>query len=281
MALLAPLPLRLLRLLGWALGRFLFMLARARRHIVLTNLRLCFPELNESQRKALAQQHFVCFSQSVLDRAWLWQRSRSVLRSRLHIVGDTSVLLGTTPVVVFGPHFIGLDAAGIALTERFPLSYLSIFTPQRSKTVEAWIQSGRNRFGNMHSVSRYENQKNLLRKLRQGSRLFLLPDLDFGLRDSVFVPFFGTNAATLTSLGRFAELGGARVISVFAEMVPDGYLIHVHNDWTDFPGPSALHNALRMNQTLERYVRTMPAQYYWLHKRFKTRPEGEASVYGP
>ena len=279
MRVLAWLPLPLIRGLGAVLGRVLYALAKERRHIALTNLRLCFPQWSEAKLEQVSRQHFVCVMQSLLDRAWLWHAPVQVLKKRLQVSGDQSFLQQEGGVVVFAPHFVGLDAGGVALTLVQDLPMSSIYVPQRGQALDDWVRHGRNRNGRNRLYERHAGVKPLVAGLRQGEKLYLLPDMDFGAAESVFVPFFGVQAATLPSLSRFARLGRAQVLTVVSRMTPQGYRIEVGQPWTDFPSEDVMVDTERMNQALEAQVQTMPEQYYWVHKRFKTRPPGSAPVY--
>lgn len=279
MRLIAHWPLPVVRALGAALGAMLWVLAPSRRRIALVNLRLCFPELGEAERRRLAWRHFIAFGRAVLDRSWLWHADLALLRRRLQVEGDLQALSAPGAVVVFAPHFVGLDAGGVALSCVHQLPMASIYVPQNGAAMDEWVRNGRNRAGHNPLYERHQGVKAILSGLRQGQRLYLLPDMDFGPAESVFVPFFGVPAATLPSLSRFARLGRARVVSVFTRMTPGGYRIEVSSAWTDFPSDDVLADTARMNETLAQAIRTMPEQYHWVHRRFKTRPEGEPGVY--
>ena len=276
---LAFLPLAWIRFLGAALGWVLYPLVASRRHVVLTNLAVCFPALSQSERRRLAKQIFVCFSQALLDRAWLWHAPRSWVQRRLQLTGAVHELAGCDPAVVFLPHFVGLDAAWAGMALALPRPSTTIYTDQSNKRVDQWILHGRQRFGHLRLFGRIEGVKPIVAALRQGQPLYLLPDMDFGPDESVFVPFYGVQTATVPSLTRFARLGRAKVVPVLPRITDWGYEVQVLPAWSDFPSHDAVQDTARMNARLQDYIATMPAQYYWVHKRFKTRPEGEASMY--
>ena len=283
MRLLAPLPLPLLRSLGWLLGWLLYALAGSRRHVVKTNLALCFPSRPAAWRQRMAYQTFVYFAQAWLDRSWLWHGSEALLRRRLSLGGDPQQLQGLKPTVIFSPHFVGLDAGWTALTLQLPRQFTTIYTDQANKTVDAWILAGRRRFGGARLFGRAEGVKPIIAALRDGQPLYLLPDMNFGPEESVFVPFFGVSAATVPSLSRFARLASvreaARVVPVLTCMTPSGYRVDVLPAWSDVPSEDAVADTVLMNRRLQGYIDTMPAQYYWVHRRFKDRPPGERPVY--
>lgn len=279
MRVLSWLPLAWIRALGHGLGVFLFAVARPRRRVALRNLALCFPERTDDERIHLARQTFIHFAQAWLDRSWLWHAPVAVLRRQLRITGAIDALEGSAPTVLFMPHFVGLDAGWMALTQEVAREFTTIYARQSNATVDAWILAGRQRFGRLRAFGQHDGVKTIVAALRQGDPLCLLPDMDLGARESVFVPFFGVPTATVPSLSRFASLGRAQVVPVVTRMTPTGYDAEVHAAWEGFPTGDAVADTARMNRELEAIIRTMPDQYYWVHKRFKTRPPGDASVY--
>ena len=276
---LAPLPLGVVRALGNALGRLLFVAARPRRRIALTNLRLCFPHWTEAERVALARRNFVYFTQAFLDRSWLWHGDPAVVRQRLRITGAVDDLTREGAVVMFAPHFYGMDAGGSAVMQQIDRPACTIYSTQPNVALDQWMQRGRQRFGDATLLSRTEGVKPIVRALREGKMLYLLPDMDLGPHESVFVPFYGVPTATVPSLSRFARLGHARVVPVITRLTDFGYEVKVHPAWPDYPTADATADAALMNRHLQDYIDEMPEQYYWVHKRFKTRPPGEPSLY--
>ena len=279
MRLLARLPLPVLRALGAVTGRVLYATARKRRHIALVNLRLCYPDWSAERLHAVAQRSFILFSQALLDRAWLWHADPAVVRARLRITGATQDLTREGAVVMFAPHFYGMDAGGSAVMDQIERPACTIYSTQSSPAVDAWMRAGRLRFGRATLLSRQDGLKPVVRALREGQMLYLLPDMDLGPQESIFVPFFGIPTATVPSLPRFAKLGGARVVPVVTRLTPDGYEVRVHPAWQHYPSDDVSADTARMNAELQAWIDTMPEQYYWVHKRFKTRPPGEPSVY--
>jgi KDO2-lipid IV(A) lauroyltransferase len=276
---LAFLPLSWVRALGAGLGWVLYGLIGARRRVVQANLALCFPDLSEAQRRKLALETFVCFSQAWLDRAWLWHGPKAWVQRRVQMTGAVHELAGTAPTVVFMPHFVGLDAAATGAALATQRTSLTIYTNQSNPLVDQWILQGRQRFGHARLFGRKDGIKSIVAALREGQPLYLLPDMDFGPDESVFVPFYGVPTATVPSLSRFARLGRAKVVPLLARITATGYEVEVLPAWTDFPSADPVADTALMNARLQAYIATMPAQYYWVHKRFKTRPPGEPSLY--
>jgi Kdo2-lipid IVA lauroyltransferase/acyltransferase len=279
MRLLALLPLAWVRALGRLLGVVLYGLARARRRVVLINLGLCFPQLGERQIRMAARDTFVHFAQAWLDRGWLWNSPPAVLRRRLVLSGSLEELAGTTPTVIFAPHFFGLDAGWTALTSTSARSFTTIYSNQVDAVLDAWILAGRKRFGSPRLFGRDDGLKPVVQALRAGQPLYLLPDMNITRQESVFVPFYGVPTATLTSLSRFASLGRAKVVPVITRMTDTGYEVQVMEAWAGFPSGDLTADAATMNRILQSYIDSMPTQYYWVHKRFKVRPAGAAPVY--
>ncbi len=279
MRLLAKLPLSWIRAMGWLIGWVLYGVAVPRRRVVATNLALCFPQYSARQRRGLTVQTFIYFAQAWLDRSWLWHGSQTIVRERLRLTGAVGELDGHESTILFAPHFVGMDAGATALSIQVPRQFNTIVTPQRSPVIDAWISAGRQRFGNAQLFDRFDGVKKIVASLRAGEPLYLLPDMNFGPQESIFVPFYGVPAATVPSLSRFARLGRAKVVPVLTRMTPRGYEVELLEHWRGFPSDDSAADTALMNQRLERYIDTMPAQYYWVHKRFKTRPPGEPPVY--
>lgn len=279
MRLIAPLPLPIVRGMGWLLGQLLYLLIWPRRKIVRVNLSLCFPSMPPLERKQLERQVFVRFAQAWLDRSWLWHGSREQLAQRLQVTGDVRALTDEPRLVLFSPHFVGLDAGGVAITKEQMRPLCSIYASQRNAVVDAWILEGRKRFGGLRLFARMEGVREIAASVEAGEALYLLPDMDFGVHGAEFVPFFGVNAATVTSLSRFSRLCKAKVITLSNRMTAQGYEVNFSAPWENFPTRDAKLDTERMNRELEALVKLAPDQYYWVHKRFKTRPQGEPSVY--
>ena len=279
MRVLGRLPLDWLRALGLLLGCVLYVLIVPRRRVATTNLRLCFPALSKRQIRSRVLRTFVHFAQAWLDRGWLWHGSPELVRARLQLTGAVDVLQGDAPVVIFAPHFVGLDAGWTALTQQLPRRFTTIYTNQADQVIDAWILAGRQRFGRVRLFGRVQGVKAIVAALRAGDPLYLLPDMNYGPQESVFVPFYGVAEATVPSLSRFARLARAKVVPVITRMTRQGYEVQVMPAWADFPSDDALADTALMNQRLQAYIDTMPDQYFWVHKRFKDRPPGVPGVY--
>ncbi len=274
------LPLPVLGRIGKGVGTLLFYVMSRRRKITLTNLRLCLPDLSEQDRRRIAKEHFQAYARSIFERALLWWAPEARLRKLIVIESPVPIeALPSQPTILLCPHFVCLDVAATALSMYKP--GCSIYTSQRNKVFDQALRKGRQRFHPITLLSREQGVKPILRAIKQGLPFFMLPDMDFGRKDAEFVPFFGIPAATLTAPARIAATTGARVIPVIATFLPDyqGWKIKLYPAWQDYPGSDMLAATRRMNAFIEERVLETPAEYFWTHKRFKTRPEGEASVY--
>jgi Kdo2-lipid IVA lauroyltransferase/acyltransferase len=274
------LPLALLAPLGRAAGLLLYALAEERRRVVLTNLQLCFPDLREAQRVQLARNHFAVFTRSLLEHGILWWGSRERVLRMVRVEGlEHWLAIRERPVIWLSPHFVGLDMGGIRLTAEFPL--VSVYSKQKNPVFEAVLLHGRTRLGPTELYSRQDGIRPVAKAIKKGLPFYYLPDMDFGERDSMFVPFFGVPAATITGLARIAAMTGAVVVPAVTTQLPggDGYVLRFYPAWDHYPGGDLAADTRRMNAFIEERVREMPEQYYWLHKRFKTRPPGEQKIY--
>jgi len=279
MAALAHLPLGVIRAVGSLTGHAFYAVSARRRGVVLTNLKACFPHLDESQRRCLAKAHFVLLGQSLWDRAWLWHAPESVVNKRMGFSGDFTVFDDPRPLIVLAPHFIGLDAGGLAMTQIKGISMAFVFVPLRNRFVEDWVMRGRNRSGRVRSVPRNDGALPLLQVLKEGMRLHYSPDMDFGMHGAQWTDFFGVSAATTYSLPRLAKLSQARVCMLVTRLTPSGYEVEIGPVWPSYPSGNITADTWTMNQAIEAQVKTSVEQYYWVHKRFKTRPQGEPPFY--
>jgi KDO2-lipid IV(A) lauroyltransferase len=282
MWLLQCLPLAVQATLGRGLGSLLYPLARRRRNIALRNIGLCFPEQTPEQHERLAREHFQWLGRSLLERGLLWFASPERLRRLIHIEGDVTLAeRSERPVMWLVPHFMALDVAGAAVLLFQKRRGISIYQAQSNPVMDAAIRRGRLRLGNAEIFPRDDSAKALLRAIRRGDAFFNLPDMDFGERDAAFVPFFGVPAATLLAPSRLARALDMIVQPVVAETLPggQGYRVNFMPPWTEFPTDDALADTAAMNRWIESEIRRAPAQYLWVHKRFKTRPAGQPSLY--
>lgn len=276
------LPLRLLHALARGVGWLAYYAVKPRRRVGLINLRLCYPEWSEARRRALLKQHFGHMAMLILEYGLYWYASADRLKRMVdyqdkHHLDDA--LSAGDKVILLYPHFTAFEAAVYALNQDLFLT--SMYSHQKNRALDARILQGRHRYRNVFLIARNEGLRAIVKRLKNSPDPFVyLPDQDFGRKESVFVPFFGVSTATVPGLSRIAALTGAKVIPAIPTRQPDGrVLLRFYPPWSDFPSGDVLADTERMNAFIEARVREQPAQYFWLHKRFKTRPEGAAAVY--
>jgi Kdo2-lipid IVA lauroyltransferase/acyltransferase len=263
---------RLIGYLGWsAVG--------SRRRVTLANLRACFPDLDEAARRQLGRAVFRNFVRATIDHSVLWKGSRQDVERLVRLEGLKRLTeLGNGPVIMLAPHFVGLDAGAVRLTTE--ISAVSIYARQSNPVWDRWLAHGRSRFMPQRLIARRGwDLRAVVRAMRDGLPFYYLPDIDGGASNSIFAPFMGVSAATLPMVSRLARMIGARVMMMVTEQTPDGYVLHVEPPWDNFPGASVEEDTERMNREIERWVRRLPDQYLWTHRRFKTRPPGAPSIY--
>ena len=275
------LPLGAQAAIGNALGSLLFWLIPERRRVTRINLAKCFPRMEPAARERLARAHFRAFTRSFVERGLLWWAPRARIERLIRIEGLEHLrALGGAPAILFVPHFVGLDAGGTRVTAEVDI--VAMFARQKDRRFTRLLARGRTRFGEQRLVSRQEGVRAAIQAMRRDKRPFYyLPDLDHGPRDAVFVPFFGVPAATVPGLSRIAQLAGAKVLPCVTRMLPGGggYVVRIEAPWADFPTDDVEADTRRMNAYIEKVALEMPEQYLWMHKRFKTRPPGEARLY--
>lgn len=277
------LPAAALGRLGDGLGLLLHAVAGSRIGVGLTNLRLCFPELDEAARRRLLRAHFRALGRATLQETVSWWGGRDEVErlTRFEGVEHLEPHLGK-PLIWLAPHFVGLNIGGVRVTAAHA-PIVSLYAAIKNPHIDRLMLHARTRFGRGEArsemYSRQDGIKPVIRAIRKGLPFYYLPDMDYGPRDAVFVPFFGTPAATITGLSRLARATGAVVVPCVTLRAGDGYVTRFYPAWENFPSDDVAADTRRMNAFIEDRIREMPEQYFWLHKRFKTRPTGEASLY--
>ena len=271
------LPLTVLSRVGAMTGSILFWLIPERRKVTRINLAKCFPDKSAKERETLARAHFRAFTRAFIEQGILWWSSKRRIRELVVLEGLEN-LKGHARTIVFAPHFVGFEATLARLALDFPVSMM--YSRQKDPVFEARLYKGRTRFGGV-MLPRQAGIKSGIEIIESGTLYYYLPDLDFGPNRSVFVPFFGVPAATVTGLAYIARTTGAAVVPCVTRLLPGGggYVARLYPAWSDFPTGDDHVDARRMMAFVEERVLEMPEQYFWLHKRFKTRPEGEARFY--
>ena len=273
------LPLKWIGAIGAALGSILYRFGRGR--VTRVNLALCFPEMSERERHDLGLKHFRMLGRNAVELSVMVWGSERELLELIQVEGLDHLKAaaeGGKPVIALAPHFIGLNMGGIRVAHEYP-GTSSIYSKQKNPVLDRIFLKARTRFGNPHLVSRQEGLRSVIRVIKSGKPFYFLPDMDFGIRDAIFSPFFGVPTATITALPRLAKITGAKVVPVITRQVGAGYVARFYPAWEDYPTGDIEADVRRMNAFIEERVKEMPEQYFWAHKRFKTRPPGEPSPY--
>lgn len=251
-----------------------------RREIALTNLRLCFPQWSEEKRVEVAKGVFRNLVRAALDHSVLAKGSKEQVLDMVKFEGREAFeeLCEKEKVILVAPHFVGLDAGGIALNT--VVRGASLYQTQSNPVWDKWAFDARKRFSDPVLIPKSNTAiKEVIRAIRTPLPFYYLPDMDHGKRNSVFVPFFGVPAATLPMVSKLSKLTGAKVIWAIAETTKEGYLMHLSAPLENFPTDDPVADTARLNKELEEFICKHPDQYLWTHRRFKTRPDGEPSVY--
>ncbi|WP_165010347.1 lipid A biosynthesis lauroyl acyltransferase [Neisseria yangbaofengii] len=276
------LPFKLIHKIADAVGWLAYYAVKPRRKVGLVNLKKCFPEWNDEKREAVLKRHFQHMAKLMFEYGLYWyapaERLRSLVRyENKHYLDDA--LAAGEKVILLYPHFTAFEMAVYTLNQDVPLT--SMYSHQKNKAVDEQILKGRHRYDNVFLIGRTEGLRAIIKHLRKSDAPFLyLPDQDFGRNDSIFVDFFGVPTATITGLGRIAGMAKAKVIPAVPFREADNTVtLRFYEPWEHFPGEDVAADTQRMNDFIEARAREIPEQYFWLHKRFKTRPEGEAGFY--
>lgn len=272
------LPLSWVRAISRAMGRLLYRFGRKR--VTLINLAKCFPEKSPVEREAIGLGVFQNLAAATLDLGRLWYAPANEALAHVKLA-DQHLMdewRGKVPIIVLAPHFVGLDIGGAKFSEAYPEAF-SMYSEQKNKVFDQALRRARMRFGEPLLVTRQQGLRPVLKALKEKKPFYYLPDMDFGAKDAVFVGFFGVKTATVTAMARLAQITGAKIIPLVTRQTADGYEARFYPAWDGYPSDDASADARRMNAFIEERIREMPDQYFWVHKRFKTRPDGEANFY--
>ncbi len=274
------LPFRLIVAIGNGLGMLAYPLAAERRRVGDINLKLCFPDMDEAARKKLLRAHFQMFMRGLVERSIVWWSSADRINSLIRVEGvEHFESVKGQPMILLTPHFVGMDTGGQWIAQQ--VDTVCMYSKQKNLYLTDLLLKKRARFRNQYLYARQEGLRPILKGMKKGLPFIYPPDQDQGVKDGAFIPFFGVPAATMTSVPRIAQMTGAKVVPSITRVLPGsaGYVLTFYPAWDNYPSGDDIADARRMNAFIEDRVREMPEQYFWLHKRFKTRPEGEEKFY--
>jgi len=269
------LPVKIQLLLGNVLGALMGTFMRRRVNIAERNLALCFPELSKEQRAVLLKKNMEAMGMLLIETALSWWSSDKKLLKRVRYVGlehlEQALNRGKGVIVVTG-HYTSMEIGGRLLGLKNP-GYV-FFRPMKNLLLNEVMMAARKR--NSEGVILRDDPRAMLRLLRQGKAVWYAPDQDFGQKLSIFATFFGVQAATIPSTGKMAKMSGAAIVPFVPKRELDGsYTLTCSPALTDYPQGDDIKDAQRINDVIEAEVRKMPEQYFWIHRRFKTQPEGK------
>ena len=282
LALLSALPYRLVVLFGYGLGSIAARIPGKRNRVVKTNLRLCFPQLSNSEIDVIALDHWKLLGRSIAERGIIWLGSAQTVSNMIEVRSAVD-LCDQKPRILVNMHFTGIEGSivisALAAERGWPRTS-GLFQRMKNSFFNERIIRWRNRFGG-NAIDRQGNLLPLIREIRKGNLIIIAPDLDLGLRDSVFVPFFGVQTNTITAVSRLASIAQAEVCMMVTTLLPDRsrYCCLISKPIDGFPSDDPIADTARLNTIYEAEVRQHIAEYYWVHKRFKNRPDGQASPY--
>ena len=282
MSLIGKLPYGAILTLGKWFGLLMLKVAKSRRDIAARNIALCFPELSESEQAELLRKNFISTGQGLLETAHVWNVSGERLKSVAKLYGDEHLIQAKADgsgVILLAFHLTSLELGGNTLAHFHPMA--AMYRQHRNPDFESAMTRGREQHVT-HMIER-EDVRSMLKALKKGETIWYAADQDYGAAHSVFAPFFGIDAATITATTRFAKMTKAKVVPMthFRDLKTNTFHIRIHPEIEQFATLDEVAAATTINQFLEDYLRGQPADYMWLHRRFKTRPGGEAKLYAP
>ena len=279
MGALARLPLGAWRPAGAFIGTALRLLGARRRRIAETNLRLCFPALDEGARRKLLHDHYRSLGLSIVEMAAAWRAPHAQLAGLAEVVGLEHLERARAEgrgVLLVTAHFTYLEMGARLIAAAWPVH--PMYRRNKKPLLDRFILEAR--AANMAEPVERGDTRKLVRLLKRGGVVWYAPDQNYGLRHGLFAPFFGIPAATITATSRLARMGDALVVPYHPRRLPDGrYRLEILPPLTGYPSGNDAADAARINRWIEAAVRRAPADYLWIHRRFKTRPEGEPGFY--
>lgn len=280
---LAVIPYSWVIRIGYGIAAIAPRFSKSRVKIINANLKACFPHLSQAERDDLARENWRLMGRSFAERGRLWLGSEKSIHEFVKVYPEVDMNDGK-PRIYVSMHLMGIEAGLIAITmhlkEIKAAPGITLYVFMRNEHFEPRIKKWRERFG-ARMLLRESHGRELIREVRKGTFVCLSPDMDLGRKDSEFVPFFGVPTNTVLSVSKMAQLAGAEVCPIFTVLREDGsgYDCHVGKPWPNFPSDDPVADTARMNQYFEEVIRSRIPEYYWVHKRFKNRPEGQASIY--
>ena len=275
------LPYPIIMWIGRALGQLMYWLMRCRRSVAATNIEMAFPQLSETEQKSLLIEHFHNAGRTVVESALSWWGKKEKIRRLAHIHNMdylTQAAAQGKGIVLLSAHFTCFEIAGRLLSDQHPLQFL--YKEQKGNPLFESYTTFRRLHYYIRAVTNHD-LRSMVRGLKQGLTCWYLPDQDFGTNQSVFAPFMGIPTSTITTTARITKMSGAVVVPYYPLRRRDGsgYDIHILPPLENFPSGDATADATTVNRLIEPFIKQAPAQYLWMHRRFRTRPDDAPSPY--
>lgn len=276
----AFLPYPIMQRFSRGLGHLVYKALPKRRRITETNIRLCLPQLDETEVQQLVRDAFDSAAMSFFETALAWWGSDSRLKKMVRFEGTENIDAAKAQgkgIIMLGGHYTTLEISGRLLTY-YMEDFHPVYMAAKNKLYNTVMVNSRER--SISTLLENRDMRKIIATLKKGRAIWYAPDQDFGRDGSVFAPFMGVQTATIVATARLAKLSGAAVVPFYSERLNNGqYVIRFGKMFEHFPSDDDIADATKINQAIEEQVKRTPEQYLWLHRRFKTRPDGEAGIY--
>lgn len=280
MALLSRLPRAALLLIGKLLGYTFYLLGNSRRHTTRVNIGLCFSELSQREQANLVKEVMIDNGIGFLETCIAWFNPSQVRPDMIEISGEQHLIDAVSAgkgVILVGAHYSTLDLGGLLMAKYHKVGVM--YRANKNPLFDLFMRTSRKKF--CAAVIERSDMRSVIRFIRQGGIMWYAPDQDYGPKQSVFAPFFGIEAATITVIPRLVKINDSPVLILGHHRTPDGkgYRVTISKPLQNYPTGDDVVDATTINSCLEEEIRRFPSQYMWLHRRFKTRPKGEPGFY--
>lgn len=260
------------------IGIILFILLKKRRKICFTNLKICFPNSNKIKIFSIALKTFITFVLSVLDSFYFWGQKKTTIKNKINIKNEKLFFdfLKKNKTIIVLPHFLGIEMVGLKISSVMPcvIHYLK----QNNQMIDRFLKEKRAKFKNVVLLEQKDSFTKVVRSINNNLPFIILPDMDFGIKNNKFIDFFNIPAATVDTVPRLAKITKSKVILLKINRRFSGYFIDFIK-FDNFPTDSIENDLIKINRAIESIVSEKPYNYYWFHRRFKTRPNKNEKFY--
>lgn len=259
-------------------GIILFILLKKRRKICFTNLKICFPNSNKIKIFSIALKTFITFVLSVFDSFYFWGQKKTTIKNKINIKNEKLFFdfLKKNKTIIVLPHFLGIEMVGLKISSVMPcvIHYLK----QNNQMIDRFLKEKRTKFKNVVLLEQKDSFTKVVRSINNNLPFIILPDMDFGIKNNKFIDFFNIPAATVDTIPRLAKITKSKVILLKINRRFSGYFIDFIK-FDNFPTDSIENDLIKINRAIESIVSEKPYNYYWFHRRFKTRPNKNEKFY--